>query len=158
MADNMRLKRTLEFDVTDAPMLMHAMMIAANTAKLCQHPDAERKLRAYQRMFQAFIPPQAMRFEEEAWGELGMALMDATRVTVFIAPKAWEEHRTWWSEGRLAVRIWRAGEDAEPLTFYGDRRHDSYVQKNDIVSVQALVRVLQELAPMGCTVDEMEPQ
>ena len=139
---NDRLKRTIEFDLMDAPMLVHAMMIAANTAKMCGHRDAEKKLRAYQAVLKTFVPPEAAHFDEEAWAELGMALMEAQHFHVTVTQKSWEHHK-WWSEGHLTVIC-------QGRAYKANRGSDCYVKRGDDTAPQALYKVLKELAPMDC--------
>lgn len=142
-ASNNRLKRTLEFDVADGPMLMAAVRLAACTAMMCSHRDAEKKLRVYQQMFAQHVPAAAARFDEETWAEIGMALMAATSFHVTILPKRWERDRSWWREGALAVTI-------DGATFLGDHGVSPYVKRGDDAPPQALCEALQELAPMDC--------
>ncbi|AFU88116.1 hypothetical protein CcrColossus_gp246 [Caulobacter phage CcrColossus] len=140
---NDRLKRSIEFDLTDAPMLMHAMSIAACTAMMCGQPGADKKLRAYKAVFQAFVPPEAAGFVEERWAEMGMALMTAKTFHVTVLPRSWESSKTWWSEGYLTVIL-----DGKP--YHADRGVSPYVKRGDDAAPQALHRYLQDIAPMDC--------
>lgn len=143
MSDNARLKRTLEFDLHDAPMLVHAMSIAACTAMMCGHPDAEKKLRAYKAMFAAFEPPEAKPFEAEHWAEMGEALLQAKTFHVTIVPRFSERGYSWWSEGYLAVQV-------QGRTFIANRGVKPEVKRGDDSAPQALYKVLKEIAPMDC--------
>lgn len=143
MSDNARLKRTLEFDLHDAPMLVHALSIAACTAMMCGHPDAEKKLRAYKAMLAAFQPPEAKHFEPEHWAEMGEALLQAKDFHVTIIPRSFERKWSWWSEGVLAVHV-------QGQTFTADCGVSPYVKRGDDAAPQALHKVLKEIASMDC--------
>lgn len=53
--DNGRMKRTLEFDITDIVGLRNALRIGANTAMMCTDPELEARLRAMQERLDAMI-------------------------------------------------------------------------------------------------------
>lgn len=142
-AGNNRLKRTMEFDLADAPMLMAAVRLAACTAMMCSHKDADKKLRVYQKMFEQFVPACAARFEEEVWAEIGMALLNAESFRVTIEPRSWERDRTWWYEGVLTVYVGKK-------RFEAGRGISAYVKRGDDEAPKALYEALTELAPMDC--------
>ena len=79
---NKRLKRTLEFDLTDANMLMHAMMIAANSAMMCGNHAAQSRLKYYYKMLERFVPQACKIFSAEKFAEIGLALPKAERVYI----------------------------------------------------------------------------
>lgn len=139
---NKRLKRSIEFDLADAPMLMAAVRLAACQAMMSQHKDADKRLRQYQEMFAQFVPPEAERFDEETWAEIGMALLAAKTYRVTIEPKRWD--KDWWYEGDLVVYV-------DGRRFRADKGGiNHYVKKGDAGPPQALHDALKELAPMEC--------
>lgn len=144
---NRRDKFVMEFDRADAPMLVHALGIAANTAMMCGHPQAQKKLQAYREAVKAFAPPEADRFDEEVWAEMGIALLTAKRVDVGVKQRAWEHKGSdWWSEGTLVVTV-------DGREFRGDRGGKPHVRRDDGVTISALYEVVKEMAPMeGCSV------
>lgn len=142
-AGNNRLKRTMEFDLADAPMLMAAVRLAACTAMMCGHKAADKKLRVYQQFFTQFLPEAAARFDEEAWAEIGMALLDAKEFRVTIEPKRWERDRSWWYDGVLTVYV-------GTKRFEADKGAKPYIRRGDDDAPRALYEALVELAPMDC--------
>jgi hypothetical protein len=142
MTDNSRLKRTLEFDLTDAPMLVHALSIAAATAKMCGLKDAEQKLRAYKAILAQFVPPEAKLFEEEAWAEIGMALATSPTFLVSITRARWEHGQPLyrWSEGMVTVTMPGRQWQSDRRTLY----------KPGAPEFKAVFDVLSALAPIGC--------
>lgn len=149
MADNKRLKATLEFDIADAPMLVHAMQIAACTAMMCGHKDAQKKLDAYKQVFAQLAPPEAKFFDEEEWAEMGLALLTAASYHVTIAEPKWHRGH-WWSTGFIQVNI----DDRE---FSGSAASQL---KRGAAEIEAIFKALGELAPIGCegTFDNKEKE
>lgn len=149
-AGNNQLKRTMEFDLTDAPMLMAAVQTAVCVAFMNGKGGAKKRLKQYQEHFQQLIPEAAKRFEEETWAEIGMALRDAETIHITIVPRSWEQEKSWWSDGPMRVSI-RNAEGAE-RKFHSDAGLGSYVKRGDNAIVQQLAETLTELAPMDCIV------
>jgi hypothetical protein len=140
MTDNARLKRTFEFDLADAPVLMRAFSIAACTAMLCGHHTAKRRLDEYKAMMAQFVPPEAALFDEEEWCEIGIALVDAESFSVVLEAPRWERDRGTFWRGLITVRVgdkvWQS--DSTERYERGDPK------------IAAVHRVLAELAPIGC--------
>lgn len=144
-ADNSRLKRTIEFDVTDALMLAHAMMIASTTAWMCGHPGARERCKKYAAMFAAHVPPAARVFDGDTWAEIGMAL--ATGLSFQVDAESRAGHFDC-----LIVRVFAAGGTSlrfrsKPLrgderTRFRDGAHDA--------TIAAVAVVLADIAPIGC--------
>jgi hypothetical protein len=140
VTENNRLKRTLEYDLGDAPMIMAALRLAAATAMMCGHPQAEKKLRIYQKMVAAHIPPEATGFDEEAWAEMSMALTIAASFRVTIERRFPQDY---WGDGYLAIHV-------GGRRYLGDRGVSSQVKIGDTKQPEALYQALLELAPMDC--------
>jgi len=139
---NNRLKRTLEFDLADAPMLVGALSIAACTAKMCGFSKAAERLREYQKLVKEFSPPASDLFDDEAWAEIGMELSSAKTFKVTIDKLRWEQGEfNHWSGGAIVIEI---GE----RRWYDRRMCDRF--KPGAVEVEAVCRALQEIAPMDC--------
>lgn len=144
---NMQNKRTLEFDVTDAPMLMRAMMIAGNTALFSQASDARARFQHYMNQFKALIPAEADFFSEFAWGEIGMKLENAKSFRVFLDEDQFDKNRRAEGRGRwnvgycLFVQVdtttWKAVYDLRDMKARDPR-------------AKALFDVLTALAPIDC--------
>lgn len=151
---NMKNKRTLEFDVSDAPMLIHAMQIAANTAMMCGHPDARKRFQAYRKVFEQFVPAEAAWFDEETWGDIGEALVTATGFHVYLDLTRFEKLALERGE-RIS---WRAREDLDLVIDFRQgeeivRRFKSkygFKGKAGDPRVAAVFKVLDDLAPMTC--------
>lgn len=139
-------KFTMEFDRADGPMLVHALQIAACTALMCGHSQAQARLQTYRDAFKAFAPPEAKFFDEEAWAEIGMALVTAKSFKVMLVARSWQRDYRWWDEGVMRVEI---GDKA----FEG---RNEYVKRKDLETPKAVLAALQELAPMAC-VGELVP-
>ena len=137
---NNRLKRTLEFDVTDAPMLMHALRIGACTAMMCGHKDADQKMRAYEAILKQFVPEAAKMFDEEVWASMGIALTTAKAFEVTLIRDRWERQSWYAPKGRLAVivreKIFQAGWD--------------HKYAFDDPALRLLYDTLTEIAPLDC--------
>lgn len=144
---NMQNKRTLEFDVTDAPMMLHAMQIAANTAMMCGHPSARARFQQYRDFFKSLIPAEANFFGKEVWGEIGMALATAKTFRVYLDEDNFDKMdrargRPRWNVGYcLFVQIgdtaWKAKYELRDMKA-GDPR------------ARAVHDLLQSLAPIDC--------
>jgi hypothetical protein len=151
---NMQNKRTLEFDVSDAPMLVHAMQIAANTAMMCGHPDARKRFQQYREVFQSFAPPEAAFFDEETWGEMGMALAQASAFHVYMDIDSFER-REFTQRGYLSysarnsMDLWVSftRKDQEPIRF---RSKYGFKGSKDDPRVEQVFKALAELAPLDC--------
>lgn len=143
-ASNNHLVRTMEFDLTDAPMMMAAMRLKSCEAMMCGHKHAKKRFGEYQETFQALIPPVVAKFEEEVWSELGQLLKTARAFRVTVEAKRWERDRSWWQDGPLVVYIsgHRFAGEAGGLKCYVPRGEDEHPK--------ALFEVLRELAPMDC--------
>lgn len=150
---NMQNKRTIEIDVSDAPMLVHAMQIAANTAMMCGHPEARKRFQQYRDVFKAFAPAESDYFDEEAWGEIGMALAQAKTFRVFLDEDHWDKRARAEGRGRWSIsyhlfvqigeQVWHAkhlrrGMAPHETIKAGDPR------------VKAVFDVLASLAPIDC--------
>jgi hypothetical protein len=140
MTDNKRLKGTLEFDIADAPMLVHAMSIAACTAMMCGHKDAQKKLDAYKKVFAQFAPPEAAFFDEETWAEMGGALLTAKSFHVTVTEPKWNRNH-WWSQGYIEVTI-------DDRRFGGGAANQI---KRGGPEIEAIHNALAQLAPLDCT-------
>lgn len=57
--------RSIEFDLADAPVIAHALMIAANVAMMGQTEDSEARLRFYRDQFLAVAPPGHKHLKSE---------------------------------------------------------------------------------------------
>lgn len=143
MSDNKRLKRTLEFDLADAPMIAAAFRLAACTAMMCSHKDADKKLRAYEAVLKQFVPEAASHFDAERWAEIGMALIDAKDFRVTIEPRRWERDASWWREGVVVVYVGKKRFEADGMKLHG-------VKRGDDETIKGLHEALTELAPLDC--------
>ncbi|MFZ3482207.1 hypothetical protein [Sphingomonas sp. 3-13AW] len=104
--------RTIEFDEADAPMLMAAMRLAANTALMYgeDQRNAMHRLRFYRDLFQQFAPAEASLFsDEETWTEIAIAMEGAEAFEVSWKPGSWPCY----DRGRATVTIndrhWETG-------------------------------------------------
>lgn len=140
MTDNGRHKRTLEFDVMDAPMLAAALRLAACTAMMCGHKDAQKRLDQYRDVVAQLVPPEAKLFDEECWAEIGMALADAPTFEVSIRATRWDPKPSRWSQGKIVVTIGKRSWENDRIQRYapGDP------------TFKAVFDVLQQLAPIDC--------
>jgi hypothetical protein len=141
MTNNKRLTRVLEFDLADAPMLLHAMRIGANTAMMCGHRDAQERLKRYGAMLKEFISPVSDIFDPECWAEIGMALADAKECRVGLAPRA---HDTSWSP-TLFLSVVVDGRRFRDTSWMGYKRDSPIPEK--------VCEALRQLAPVNCLVE-----
>lgn len=83
MSNNHR-RRTLEYDIADAPAIMAALRLAACTAMMCGHKTAKSTLDMYSKILKDTIPPGCLAFDEEIWSSIGEALLTAESYIVDI--------------------------------------------------------------------------
>lgn len=105
MTDNKRLKGTFEYDLMDAPMIVHALQIAANTALMCGNPDARVKLQAYRDLLKATAPACAFLFNEEHWAEMGMALVTAKKMRIELGLPPYMKGERWRREKAIKIDV-----------------------------------------------------
>ncbi|USN16148.1 hypothetical protein PAPPERLAPAPP_04070 [Brevundimonas phage vB_BpoS-Papperlapapp] len=150
---NSRNKRTFEFDVTDAPMLLHAMSLAAATAMMCGHPDAKRRFQSYRDMLKEYVPVEADLFDEEVWGEMGMALArsQAFRVRIDLSPyhRGCQERGEYISRYLTKLRLY-VEIDVGSKTKTFEAKYGVECEAQDDPKVKAVYDVLVNLAPMDC--------
>lgn len=130
---NNRRTRTIEIDVADAAMICHALMIAANTALMCNQHDARKRLKAYKDTLNKLLPDIADVFEGEVWSEIAMALDSHKTFKVFFVRPNWRQY----GDGYVAVAV-------------GDRtwtsRKSEYPSEDPVF--QRVYDYLMELAPL----------
>ena len=150
---NSRNKRTFEFDVSDAPMLLHAMSLAAATAMMCGHPRAKERFQQYRDMLKQFVPAEADLFDEEVWGEMGMALAKAKafRVRVDLSPyhKGCQERGEYISRHLTKLRLY-VEIDVGSKTKTFEAKYGVECEAQADPKVKAVYDVLVDLAPMDC--------
>lgn len=136
---NKRTTRTLEFDVMDAPVLMHALLIGANTAMLCGKPGAQARLRQYVAILREIAPDESKLFDAEDWCELGLALATAKKVQVGLKNPKWRGrfNRDYAIQVTIGTKHW-----------FSDK---SYFMPG-AEEVGKLSRLLAEIAPVGCEI------
>ncbi len=129
-----RTKATLRFDISDAPMLFHAMVIARNTAWMSGRHMAKERLERYKAMIAEVMPPITNRFDEEGWAEMGMTLCTAPSFRVhFVKGHSWD---------KMARCMITTGEQT-----WGSRREDFDPNSAD---AEAVFEALQQIAPLDC--------
>lgn len=150
---NNRNMRTMEFDVSDAPMLLHAMAIAAATALMCGHPDARKRFERYKDLFKSFVPPEADLFDEETWGDIGMVLAQAQafRVIADLHPidRRRKEKGEYVSPYSTKLRL-RVEVDVGEKTRAFETKYGVDIKPDGDPRVKAVHDVLAELAPLDC--------
>jgi len=137
MSGNKRNRVAFEFDATDLPMIVHAFAIARNTAMMCGHDGAKRRLEELRQAVDALVPEGARVFDGEVWCEIGMALRDAKAWTVGIALDSWS--RSYERTGRIGVRLGN--------TTWMSKASEYGAASPELQAVRELVR---DLAPMDC--------
>lgn len=150
---NSQNKRTLEFDVTDAPMLLHAMSIAAATAHMCGHPLARKRFDQYKAMLKAYVPPEADLFDEEVWGEMGMVLSSAKAFTVRADLSTFHQGCKDRGEyvGRYMTKlVLYVDIDTGTKVRTYEARYGVKLEPEGDPRVKAVYDVLAELAPLDC--------
>lgn len=135
----------VEFHEGDALMLVHAMLIAANTAWMCGYPGARDRFNEYRAKFEEHVPAISRIFDEEAWAELIMALQTVDSYEI-------EFTRDWRSKwgapaeeesGEVKVKV---GDKTWKSTLFGKVGEEDFKRKH----LAQLVQTLDVLAPMDC--------
>ncbi|UTC29695.1 hypothetical protein BAJUN_00650 [Bajunvirus bajun] len=80
---NGALTQNLEHQLYEAPLILHALLIAGNTAMMCQQPEAKRMIDALKAKLRATIPVEAFHFDEEDFATFGKALQEPVTYHVF---------------------------------------------------------------------------
>lgn len=99
---NGRLTQLLTYESYEAPMMLRAMRIAANTAFMCGHKDARARFQQMIDEIKPNVPACSKHFDEEAFGEMGAALQSAATYSAYWHKVGWK--RDWDPEGYLVVR------------------------------------------------------
>jgi hypothetical protein len=127
-------------------MLVHAMLIAANTAWMCGYPGARDRFNEYRAKFEEHVPAISRIFDEEAWGELIMALQKADTYEIEFT----RDWRSKWgsppSEETGEVRV-KIGEKSWKSTIFGKVGKEDFKRGH----LDQLVKTLDVLAPLDCT-------
>jgi hypothetical protein len=147
MTDNNRLKRTLEFDLTDAPIIAHAFAIAATTAMMCGAPNAKQKMIRYMEIIKQVMPVEATWFDDQHWCEIGVALGTATGFLVTILPPKWDKD----FPNPSKINMYKGGIISVVIgqKVWQDNRLCKHTLPGSS-DVKALHDVLKEIAPMSC--------
>lgn len=130
--------RTLEYDIADAPMLRHAMIIASNTALMCGGRNAMGRFQYYRRKFTELCPPgyEHLRREEDLC-EIAIAMTGAPCWSIQFVKQRWS------SNGPAIIRV-------------SDNAWETLSLSPEAFS--ALSRCIETIAPVGCDkVDPPEP-
>ncbi|MBS7671674.1 hypothetical protein [Croceicoccus gelatinilyticus] len=92
--------RQIEFDQADAPMLLHALIIGANTALMCGGRQATQRMAYYARLIRDLCPPghEHLRREEDLC-EIALAMREAPHWSFTFAPERWR------SNGEAIIRV-----------------------------------------------------
>lgn len=138
--DNKRNKVSLEFDVTDLPMVADAFSIARNTAMMCGRPVAKERLERLRQAVEALVPEPARVFDGEVWAEIGAALSTAARWSLAVERPDWRGsyYRTGWLVVTVDGKRWKS--DGSEHSAAGPE-------------AAAVAALLAELAPVGCERD-----
>lgn len=88
--DNKRNKFTIEYDIADLPMVVHALAIARNTAMMCGHTVAKERLEHLRKIVDGLVPPAARVFDDQVWCEICLAIYDSPEWSVDIARPNWK--------------------------------------------------------------------
>lgn len=140
--------RILQFEETDAPVLVHALIIAANTALMCGKPLAQKRLQQLRKALEQFVPEPAKDFDPEDWCEMGLAMVSAERVHVFYDVPDWARTtNTWMREKNLRITIGKR-------SWCSEKRYGT----DPDGPREALVAVLEEIVPLGCHVFPTSPE
>ncbi len=140
---NKRNTRTLEFDVMDAPAILHALRIGATTAMMVGGPAARKALDAYAKIVDAMVPTAAKLFQEETWSEFGIAMLSQKEFKVFVGPVSWDiDREKYWSSYSTGP-IW---------VQFGNLRWatQNWNYKQDGPEVKLIFDALTECAPVDC--------
>lgn len=136
MSDNGRNRRTLEFDLADAPMLARALSVGACTAMLDGRKDAQRRLETYRDLVAQMVPAEADLFDEEVWAEMGMALAKGGSWSVGVTQAPWDKR--WLGSGPICVKVGRREWLSQGIDRY----------RIDAPEIEAVAGVIADLAPM----------
>lgn len=141
MTDNKRLKGTFEYDLMDAPMIVHALQIAANTALMCGNPDARVKLQAYRDLLKTTAPACVFLFDEEQWAEMGMALVTAKRMRIELDLPPYMRDQYWRREKAIKIDV-----DGFVIMSRDVRFEGSCPEFNEVCEY------LKQIAPLTCEI------
>lgn len=111
---NGRNKFTVEFDLGDAAMIVHAFAIARNTAMMCGYPDATKRFERYREVVRQFVPQCSSYFDEEAWSQMVADLQEVNSFMVIFEDQLryWTRPRQPADEGKITIRIGKRSYEA----------------------------------------------
>lgn len=136
---------TVEFHEGDAPMLVHAMIIASNTAMMCGYPGAKERFNTFKKKFEEYVPAISKLFDEEEWSEIIAKLQHVDNYVVEFQSNRWHwGEPTPEQEGTIFIRI---GEARFAARGWNLKRNDP-VRRAHLAD---LLTTLDRLAPLGCT-------
>jgi hypothetical protein len=94
---------SLQISVGDLPMMAHAFMIARNTALMCGHSVAKKRLAAYLAQIEALIPPEIRIFDPEVWAEICAAISTCNDWSCGIREPRWDRNHH--EPGCIVIRV-----------------------------------------------------
>lgn len=134
-------KVTLEFDVSDLPLLANSLRTTTCEALISDRPRAKARAEQYRRAIEDLIPEPARVFDGLTWSEICIALEGANSYSVGFEHWGYDFSK-------------ESGSRSQGLIFVaiGDRRwssRDHHILRDDgtIESVRGLVG---EMAPLDC--------
>jgi hypothetical protein len=140
VTDNRRNVRVLEYNVEDAPAILHALSVGATTAMMCGHPNAQRALELYKDAVRQNCPKHHRLFTiGEVWTDIALAIMEAKEFEIWLdGYKPWRDGEV--GKGRINVRV---GGVNWPTDCWDEVTADDE-------RVTSTLEWLQNIAPMDC--------
>lgn len=123
---------TLRFDLADAPVLMHALMVQGNLAMMgCGGPKVEGRMRHYQRIFLEACPKgyEHLRRDEDLC-DIAIAMVES---------ETWSIHRK---------RRWQSSTEGPSVITVGSKRWETSTL--EIADHDELAACIQAIAPLDC--------
>jgi len=128
---------TLEFDIADAPMLAHAVLIGRNTVMMCAGGKATQRMDYYLQKLMEVCPPGYKHLNrEEDLCNIVVAMTQASSWSIW-RKKKWENDK----EGKTIIKV-------------GDKLWSTWVITNE--AHDEVISCLVAVAPMNCEREEAE--
>jgi len=126
---------TFAFNLSDLPMLAHALMISGTTAMMCGNKDAQKRSDELRDMFEEHIPEAVKIMDDEEWIEIINCLGQSSEWFVYLGGTRWGG-RARYITVDIDGKTWKA-------------KHWIDNDKKPNKQINGLIDALEEMAPLS---------
>lgn len=138
-----RLEGKLEFNIADAPMIYHALLIGRNTAMLNSHidKDGENRMRELMDKLKPYVPKCSEAFNPEIWATMMREVQEADFILIHHHSPTWYSKRYALEQG-IHVLV-------NDKRYHGGR---AYRVDKERLYLSDVIDVIEHQSPLGCTI------